>query len=83
MPAKKDDAAVTNGAPAQPAPAPVPAPLVPAPVFLVPAPVAPVTTDPAVKLDESIPGGRFMVGGRLVNSEGQPINEDGTLIKES
>jgi hypothetical protein len=37
---------------------------------------------PAKKLDESQPGGRFLVNGVLVNSEGQPINEDGSLKKE-
>ncbi len=79
MPAKKDDGTVTNGngAPAQPAPAPGPAP---APVFIVPAPVAPASTGPSVKFDESIPGGRFLVRDKLVNSEGQRIHDDGTLL---
>ncbi len=34
----------------------------------------------AHKPDESIPGGRFLVNGRLVNSENQRIHEDGSLL---
>jgi hypothetical protein len=65
----KSDAPASNAA-QQPA-------LAPAQPVVQPA-VPPV---PAKKLDESEPGGRFLVNGILVNSEGQPINEDGSLKK--
>lgn len=46
---------------------------------------APIPTQPAVapplqKLDETIPGGSFIVNGVRVNAEGQRIHEDGTLL---
>ncbi len=34
----------------------------------------------APKPDETIPGGAFLVAGKLVNSEGKRIHEDGTLL---
>jgi hypothetical protein len=50
------------------------------PVTIVPPPMAPPT--PEKPLDE-VPweggGGRFVVNGRLVNHDGEEINEDGTL----
>jgi uncharacterized protein YqfA (UPF0365 family) len=33
-------------------------------------------------LDETIPGGRYQVGGGWVNANGKPIDADGTLIED-
>lgn len=30
--------------------------------------------------DVTIPGGKYLVGGRLVNANGEPINEDGSPV---
>jgi len=48
-----------------------------------PAAAAPVAPAPEKKPDESEPGGRFIVNGKLVNSEGQRIHEDGTLLSDA
>jgi len=38
------------------------------------------SASPAQKLDETIPGGSFIVNGKRVNAEGQRIHENGTLL---
>ncbi len=47
--------------------------------------MAAVPPTPSAPLDE-VPweggGGRFIVNGRLVDHEGRPLNEDGSLKKE-
>jgi len=35
--------------------------------------------DPEKRLDETIPGGKFLVGDQLVNAEGQPIDDSGKV----
>ncbi len=47
---------------------------------VAPAQPASVPPMPAQKLDETIPGGSFIVNGKRVNAEGQRIHEDGTLL---
>jgi len=52
-------------------------------MYIVPPPAAPAAASSPKKLDEfEAPGGKFLVNGVLVNHDGQPINEDGTLKKE-
>lgn len=35
------------------------------------------------KLDETVPGGRYIVGGRVVNAEGEPIEDAPVAEKKS
>lgn len=71
-PTEEDPATQAQPAQAEPFPQPV----------YITTPPASVTTPslPAKKHDETEPGGRFYRGDKLVNSEGQRIHEDGTLL---
>ncbi len=74
MATKKDDPGAADASATSP---PVVQP--PQPVFIVPPPPAPIPAGEVRKLDETPGGGRFIKDGVLINHDGQPINEDGTL----
>lgn len=62
----------------RPGPAAPPASAAPpaAPEQPAPPPAAGPTPAPAPRRrDETVPGGRFLVNGRLVNAQGEPIEE--------
>lgn len=41
------------------------------------------TADPNQPVhDKTIPGGKYLVNGVLVNANGEPINEDGSPVKK-
>jgi hypothetical protein len=41
-----------------------------------------IQTEVKVGMDETIPGGKYMVRGQLVNANGEPIDETGKVLKK-
>ena len=41
----------------------------------------PQPVEPKAKLDVTIPGGKFLKDGQLVNANGEPIDETGRVLK--
>ena len=42
---------------------------------------SPPTEAPKPKLDVTIPGGKYLKDGQLVNANGEPIDETGRVLK--
>ncbi len=52
-----------------------------APASDVQKPDAPAQEEKKVKLDQTIPGGKYIVNGQLFNANGERIDETGRVLK--